>query len=213
MTRTLRHDGPMPLLDLSREATFRRPPSHAGEEYAFASAGATAAGWGGVTLPAASVLGVTVFPVVKFTGAQERLAAGAGPERSLSTLALWESLAAEPDVPGLVPPAPLRIVGLVSTASRWDRAMTNVQALAGLGAGLLLRQRRPSALQLLDADADDVWVVVQHEAGFDVSVRGRIGPVASAFRVAAHRLIEEGLFAHAIACGAFDDEPAGVARR
>lgn len=205
----------MPLLDLSREATFRRPPIHAGEEFVLASAAADSAGWVGVTLPAASVLGVTVFPVVELTGAHERIADGVGPERSLSTLALWEALAADRSAPGLAPPAPVRIVGFVSTVNRWDRALAHVQALAGLGAGLVLRHRRPSALQLLDADADGVWVASKGEHEFDVLVRGRSGPVASAFRVAAHRLIEEGLFAHALACGAFDraigrDRPRGA---
>jgi hypothetical protein len=200
----------MPLLDLSREVTFRRPNDRTGEEFALAVAGVDAAGWGGVVLPAASVLGATVLPVVEFTGARERLADGVGPERSLSTLALWESLAA--DCARLAPAAPLRIVGFVSAASRWERALAHVQRLAGLGAGLVLRQRRPSALQLLDADAGDVWVAVLHDGSFDVCVRGRTGPITSAFRVPATRLIEEGLFAHAIASGAFDASMADVER-
>ena len=196
----------MPLLDLSRETTYRRPHCRAGEGFAIAAAGAAAAGWGGVTLPAASVLGVTVFPIVQFTGARERIDGGVGPQRSLTTLALWESLAADHGSASLAPPAPLRVVGFASTASRWDRALAYVQALAGLGAGLVLRQRRPSALQLLDADAEDLWVAAISDGGVEVCVRGRAGPIASAFRVPATRLIEEGLFAHAIACGAFDDD-------
>jgi hypothetical protein len=198
----------MPLLDLSRDLTFRCPPVRSGEDLDRATAGAAAAGWLGVVLPAASVLGVTVFPVVELTGARERIAGGVGPERSLSTLALWESLATGDGAEGLVPPAPLRIAGFVSTASRWDRALAGVQGLAGLGAGLVLRQRRPSTLQLLDADADDVWVAAVNDETAELYVRGRSGPLASAFRVPATRLIEEGLFAHALACGALDDEPA-----
>jgi hypothetical protein len=202
----------MPLLDLSHETTYRRSHS-CGEDFETAVAGAEAAGWGGVALPAASVLGVTVFPVVAFTGAQERIAEGIGPERSRTTLALWESLAADPGASALAPPAPLRIVGFASTESRWDRALRYVQSLAGLGAGLVLRQRRPSGLQLLDADAENVWVAAQSEGAFELCVRGRVGPVASAFRVPATRLIEEGLFAHAIACGGFDYEAAGDTAR
>lgn len=197
----------MPLLDLSRAVTFRPPNGRATEEFALAVAGVDAAGWAGVVLPVASVLGVTAFPVVEFTGARERLAEDTSPERSLSTLALWESLSAGNGEVPRAPAAPLRIVGFVSVATRWDRALTSVQSLAGLGAGMVLRQRRPSTLQLLDADADDVWVATTNDGAFEVCVRGRRGPIASAFRVPATRLIEEGLFAHAVACGAFD-EPA-----
>lgn len=209
MTRALGHDGPMPVLDLSLTPTCRRVPARVAAGYAAARAGVESAGWPGVTLPAASVLGVTVFPVVELTGAAERIASGVGPERSLSTLALWETLAAGSARTSPAPPAPVRIVGFVATASRWDRAITQVQDLAGLGAGLVLCQRRPSMLQLLDADASNVWVVTGGEDGFAACVRGRSEPVETAFRVPATRLIEEGLFAHALACGVFDSGRSG----
>lgn len=210
MTKTLRHDGPMPLLDLSYEPSFRRPRGNPEAAFRAAVMGVQAAGWRGVALPAASVLGITVIPIVEFTGADARISSGAGPERSLTTLALWESFAAGRTT-NSAPPAPLRIVGFVSAAQRWDRALAYVQALAGLGAGLVVRQRRPSTLQLMDADADDVWVVAQTDGEPELCVRGRSGRLASAHRVPATRLIEEGLFAHALACGAFGDERTDVA--
>lgn len=207
MNEGMRHDGRMPVLDLSYEPTNR--PARGIDAAAFdtVAAAVAAAGWPGVLLPAVCVVGVTVFPVVELTGARERVRTGVGPERSLSTLALWESLNAGAPNRGGVPLAPVRIVGFVSSAPRWDRALASVHAVAGLGAGLVLRSRRPSPLQLLDADADDLWVVSGAHETPEVLVRGRIAAPSSLRRVPATRLIEEGLFAHALACAAIDAAP------
>lgn len=202
MTATIGDDDLMPVLDLSYEPTYRREPGGAHEAFGSVAAAIRAASWPGVVLPAASVLGATVFPVVELTGARNRVADGVGPQRSLTVLALWEACAADPATKSSAPPAPLRIVGFASAAPRWDRAMRSMHDIAGLGAGLIVRARKPSTWQLLDADAEDVWVVAGSAGDATLAVRGRTGPLGTACRVPATRLIEEGLFAHALACGA-----------
>ena len=147
-------------------------------------------------LDEAEVLGARVYPVVRLTGAAERVAAGVGPQRCLATLELWESWS---PADGWVPPSPVSVVGFVSVAPRWERALRDLACVSGLGAGMVLAAGRPGSLQLLEADASDVWVTAVDDAGHpDVCVRGRVGPVSTASRVAATRLIEEGMFAHVL---------------
>lgn len=203
--RGLGQDGQMPILDLS--STIRYRPARPEVGLQVARKAALAAGWRGVVLPEAEVVGAKVYPVVEFTGADQRLRAGEGPQRCLATLEMWETWSDWGRGCGLtvreVPPAPLRIVGFVSLTSRWERALQSVCAVSGLGSGLVARSRRPRGLQLMDADASNVWVVgVDNYGAAVVWVRGRSGPVESAARVPATRLMEEGLFAHAVACAA-----------
>ena len=189
---------PVPVLDLSSTVRFRRRRRRAQgfDAVDVVQAAADAAGWGGVALPEAYVLGVSVHPVVEFTGAHERLAAGVLPQHCPTTLGIWETLPCES------PPVPLHMLGFVSLSSRWDRAMSDVAAVSGLGAGMVLRLKSPSPLQLLDADASDVWVTEKtNDETVSLRVVGRRGPVATAYRVAGTRLMEEGLFAHALSCG------------
>ncbi len=205
-SRFVRHDGPVPVLDLSSELTHRPPSAVGTNAYGAAVAAVRAAGWPGVVLPEAQVVGVRVLPVVAFTGVWQRLADRVGPERRLVILEAWEagaSLRALGAKRAPEPPAaPLRVVGFISAAPRWDRALHDVATLGGLGAGLVLRSHRPSDLQLLEADASNMWVVADTDAGMTLCVTGRLGPVSTAYRVPATRLIEEGLFAHALDCGA-----------
>lgn len=193
----------MPVINLSYDMRLGPSDPDGTPRLQVAALAAHTARWPGVVLPEAEVLGVRVFPVVELTGASCRVHAGVGPERSLTTLALWESLG--PDrVPTqhCAPPSPVRIVGFVTFAARWERAFRDLQAVAGLGAGMVVRTRHPSPLQLMDADASGVWVVVDGRAERSLSITGRGGPVQTAQRVPATRLIEEGLFAHALNCRA-----------
>lgn len=187
----------MPVLDLSPQIGYRRArPIGASTEVLgkVLSVGR----WPGTALPPVQVLGSVVVPVVSFTGASARVAAGQGPLLHMETLEAWELMAA----PG-TPPSPLRIVGFISTAPGWSRAIEQVRSLAGLGAGMVLSRSRATALPLLDADATGVWVVgiPPCEPEPALWVTGRVGPATTAVRTPATRVIEEGLFAHALEQG------------
>lgn len=194
-TSGLGQDGRMPLLD--QTSTVVRPgiPPGGASPLAKVQRAVEAAGWPGFVLPATNVLGVRVVPVVELSGAVERLRRGQGPVRDLETLGLWEVMPT-PDTP----PPPLRIVGFVATATRWDRALEQARSLSGLGAGMVLTARRTRSLSLMDADATGVWVVgippVEPEPRLWVT--GRAGPSATARRVTTTRQREESLFAHAL---------------
>lgn len=202
-SRSLRKDAQVPVINLSYDMRSRPSDPHGTPRLQVATLAARTARWPGVVLPEADVLGMRVFPVVELTGASYRVHAGVGPQRCLTTLAIWESFGPDrvPTQHG-APPSPVRVVGFVSLAARWERALRDLQAVAGLGAGMVVRTRHPSPLQLMDADASGVWVVVDRRAEVSLSVTGRAGPVQTAQRVPATRLMEEGLFAHALNCRA-----------
>lgn len=193
----------VPQLGLGPRVSRRRVPSvRNGVGYECAQRAMTAARWRGELLPLAEVLGVLVYPVVEYTGAATRLEQRSEPERCLMTLELWETLATSAER-AAAPPAPLRIVGFVASNGSWRQALRQVEAVAGLGAGLIARPGRATRMQALEADATDMWVVdgtADCNAGRLV-VRGRQGPVSTARRVPATRLMEEGLFEHAVESG------------
>jgi hypothetical protein len=194
-------DGVVPILDLSATVRYRSGTGNAGCVVpAWVHDAVGVAGWDGQVLPQAEVLGVLVYPVVDLTHAQQRADAGQWPERSLTTLEMWETWSEE--LP-LVPPRPLRIIGFLAATQRWQRAVRNLRAVSGLGSGMIASRRPVTDFQLLEADACEVWVVAPlgPEAA-SLHLAGRVGPVRSAVRVPATRLMEEGLFAHALACGA-----------
>lgn len=184
----------MPVLDQPAASAGRRV-ARAALPFPDVEGALDAAGWPGLPLPATDVLGVHVVPVVALTGAVERLDRGQGPVRDLETLELWEVMPT-PETP----PAPLRIVGFVATATRWGRAVEQARSLSGLGAGMVLTPRRAKSLSLLDADATGVWVVAVPpvETKPQLWVTGRTGPSATARRVTTTRQREESLFAHAL---------------
>lgn len=193
----------MTTLDLSATVQSRQKAEYRCEDLATIQQAVEVVDWRGHVLPGANVLGAAVYPVVEFTGALERMRTGEGPQRCLTTLEMWEAWGTELLH---VPPRPLQIIGFVSVTANWYRALRDILAVAGLGAGMLLRHQAITDIQLLDADATHTWVVQAHGAS-PVSLRlpGRIGPVPTATRVPATRLMEEGLFAHALLCGAIPD--------
>lgn len=194
-----RQDDRVPVLDLSPRIRYRRPPSGAAPQPVGPGSrvqqAVTAAGWPGVALPAADILGSVVVPVVSFTGARQRVTADQEPMLDLEILDTWEVMPTEE-----TPAAPLQIVGFVATARRWRTAVEQVRSLAGLGAGLVVTTRRPSTLSMLDADASGIWVVGAPPAEPlpRLWVTGRTGPAATARRVTATRMMEEALFAHSL---------------
>lgn len=139
------------------------------------------------------VLGHRVLPVVDFTGGQDRHRDGVGPELALTTLDIWEEWGADL----LAPPSPLRIVGFVAAATSWRSRLKACADLRGLGSVLVVQERPATTHQLVRAQAYGAWVV----AAGEVALQGRVGAVASAVRTPAHRLVEESLFACALAQG------------
>lgn len=197
-----RNDGRMIVLDLAPELRYCPRADRVDDTpVEMVEEAVRAARWPGQVLPQVRVLGVRAHPVVQFTGAGTRLQEGHGPELVVETLDLWEALGT---VGGDSPLSPLSIVGFVSTTRRWQSAVESARAVAGLGAGMVVRPRQPTALQLMDADVTGVWVAGRGHAASPVElwVQGRVGPVQTSTRSPAHRRMEEGLFAHALSCGA-----------
>lgn len=163
-----------------------------------------AAGWPGLILPATRLTSSVVYPVVALLpAAAQRLASGWGPVLDGETLELWESW---PATLGNLPPAPpVRVVGFASDVPG-SRGLGRVVALRGFGAGMVVR-RRATTWQAWEADVASTWLVQDAEAKSKVVVAGRHGPVHTARRVVATRLIEERLFDHAIRCGALTASP------
>lgn len=184
--------------------TGRRPrrvdPAASRWDFESARRAAAEAGWWGETLPLAEVLGVLVYPVVEQTGAARRIEEGPRPVSSMDSLELWELI--ETDALGSAPPSPVSIVGFVASARHWRSAISQLEAVEGLGSGLVVRGRCATRLQRLEADAAEIWMIERGQTTPTLTVRGRVGSVSTSRRVAATRLMEEGLFAHALECGA-----------
>ena len=196
---SLRRPVSVPLVGVSAEARYVRERASTHAEYELARRATAAAGWPGVVLPEAVVLGLRVFPVVLPTGAAARIHNSSRPELSLTTLAAWELCGAS-----ALEPSPLGIVGFVSAGRRWADALSAVGPLGGLGAGLVARSTPLSTLQVLEADALDLWAVSPDaRGGLTLQVTGRRGPVPTARRTPATRQVEEHLFGHALRSGAF----------
>lgn len=193
-----RHNGRVPVVDLSSFPLRVSPRTALEGEHETVGVAVTAAGWPGVVLPPVELLGVVLYPVVELTGASGRLASHVYPQRCPTTLELWETW------PELGQPSPLQMVGFVSTARPWVAAVAAAITTSGFGAGMALTDRRPAPLRLLDADASGLWVAGGGKpdgTGAEVWVWGRPGPVATATRTLTTRVMEERLFAHALLAG------------
>lgn len=194
-----RRPASVPLIGVSAEFRYVRERASTEAEFELARRATAAAGWPGVVLPEAVVLGLRVFPVVLATGAGTRIRNSSRPELCLSTLAAWELCGL-----GASEPSPIGIVGFVAAGRLWADASGAVGRLGGLGAGLIARSTPLSTLQMLEADALDLWAVGPDARGrLALQVRGRRGPVPAACRTPATRLVEEHLFGHALRSGAF----------
>jgi hypothetical protein len=181
-------------------APYEATCAHPGSELSRVATAVAAAGWRGVVLPPTKVSEQLVYPViVMLPAAAERLLAGDGPELQRSTLAIWESW---PSAGGVQPPSPpVEIIGFVSVAP-WRPALVSLGRLAGYGAGMVLRQASPTALNLLEADFTGTWVSSVSAAGAaKILVLGRPGAVETARRTVGQRHHEELLFEHALTAG------------
>jgi hypothetical protein len=193
----------VPVVELSSFPLRVSPRTAPAAEHAMARRAVSAARWPGTVLPAVEMLGVVLYPVVEFTGARARLASSVFPQRCPTTLELWETW------PELGEPSPLRMVGFINRSRPWAAAVAAAATPCGFGAGMVLADRHPGPLRLLDADLAGVWVTGAVEPGravAEVWVEGRSGPVATATRTLTTRVMEERLFAHALRAGAL---PAG----
>jgi hypothetical protein len=103
------------------------------------------------------------------------------------------------------PPAPLQILGFVSTAS-WPSALRAARDLRGFGVTCVLSATRPSPIKLAEADLAGVYVIRVASAGDEMLVHGRraatVGP-----RMVATRYWEERLLAHALRVDAVRHPP------
>lgn len=149
----------------------------------------------GVVLPLTELSGFRGYPVVRWdAGLSMRLESNVGPILDRPTLSLWECWpSATRSTP---PPAPLRIVGFVSTAT-WRHAIRATRELRGFGGTAIVCHRSPSHFRLSEADFSSVSVVTV--AG-EVLVRGQPGGTRAP-RMVATRYWEERLFAHALSAG------------
>jgi len=152
----------------------------------------TAAGWPGQVLPETVVTSTRVYPVVRLLpAAHTRVRSGQGPVLDGSVLERWEAN------PVGEPGPPVHVVGFVADGRG---ALDRVRAMRGFGAALVM-SRRSTRWQAWEADVSSTWLVRDDGAAAEVVVTGRRGPVHTACRQVGTRLVEERLFAHALACG------------
>jgi len=150
-----------------------------------------------IALPVTELSGFRGHPLIRWSAAlSDRLADGPGPILDRPTLSLWESAACSHGAP----PAPLQIVGFVSTAP-WRHALPAARQLRGFGVGCVLTTTRPSPIKLLEADYAGVHVIhVDPRGAAQVLVHGDHVAWRQP-RMVATRYWEERLLAHALAAG------------
>lgn len=150
------------------------------------------AGWPGQVLPATVVTSARVYPVVRILDtARARVALGQAPELDGRVLERWEAN------PAGEPGAPVHVVGFIAAGRG---ALDRVRTMRGFGAGLVTVRQSTRWLSW-EADVASTWLVRDDGVNAEVVVAGRRGPVHTARRQVGTRLIEERLFAHALACG------------
>lgn len=188
----------MPVIDVPLPGLEPRPTAGGDATESVVNAtivrAVTASGWPGQVLPATVVTSTRVYPVVRILpAAHTRVHAGQGPELDGRVLERWEA------DPAGEPAPPVHVVGFVADGRG---ALDRVRAMRGFGAGLVMA-RRPTRWQTWEADVTSTWLVRAAGANADaeVVVAGRRGPVHTASRQVGTRLVEERLFAHAMACG------------
>ncbi|MBW4719507.1 hypothetical protein [Saccharothrix obliqua] len=96
-----------------------------------AAAAALRLGWHGVVLPEMVLMGrrVTVVAELVPDAHAERVCLGAGPEPDRTTVSTW----VWPEMDGRVPPAAVRIVGVLAVARHWRTALASAVPFARFG--------------------------------------------------------------------------------
>ena len=96
-----------------------------------AAAAAIRLGWHGVVLPEMVLMGRKVVVVAErlADAHAERVCVGAGPEADKTTVSTW----VWPEMEGRVPPAAVRIVGVLAVARHWRTALASAVPFARYG--------------------------------------------------------------------------------
>ncbi|GLZ32655.1 hypothetical protein Lesp02_48430 [Lentzea sp. NBRC 105346] len=96
-----------------------------------AAAAAIRLGWHGVVLPEMVLMGRKVVVVAELLADAhaERVCLGAGPEADKTTVSTW----VWPEMEGRVPPAAVKIVGVMAVARHWRTALASAVPFARYG--------------------------------------------------------------------------------
>ncbi|QFZ16083.1 hypothetical protein [Saccharothrix syringae] len=112
-------------------ATAIPVPELPGSAEELAAAAAVRLGWHGVVLPEMVLMGRRVIVVAELLADAhaERVCLGAGPESDRATVSTW----VWPEMDGRVPPAAVRIVGVLAVARHWRTALASAVPFARFG--------------------------------------------------------------------------------
>jgi hypothetical protein len=112
-------------------ATAVPVPELPGSVEDLAASAAVRLGWHGVVLPEMVLMGRKVIVVAELLADAhaERLCLGAGPETDRTTVSTW----VWPEMDGRVPPAAVRIVGVLAVARHWRTALASAVPFARFG--------------------------------------------------------------------------------
>lgn len=112
-------------------ATAIPVPELPGSTEELAAAAAVRLGWHGVVLPEMVLMGRRVIVVAELLADAhaERLCLGAGPESDRTTVSTW----VWPEMDGRVPPAAVRIVGVLAVARHWRTGLASAVPFARFG--------------------------------------------------------------------------------
>ncbi|MFD7159047.1 hypothetical protein ACFV9C_30930 [Kribbella sp. NPDC059898] len=170
-------------------------------------AAATAAGWDGLVVVGARLLGLNVSAVVEMLPAGwQRASAAYGAILDRPTLSVWEVLAStgmesRSDGSDLGDPGrPVRIQAFVSTRP-WRQAIDDLRQLNGVAPGIVVRRVAPDRVAMADADYHGLTVVAVSNNTSRVVVQGRRDRLETAGRTVTVRLLEETLFGLALERG------------
>ncbi|PSL55375.1 hypothetical protein B0I31_105337 [Saccharothrix carnea] len=112
-------------------ATAVPVPELPGSVEELAASAAVRLGWHGVVLPEMVLMGRKVIVVAELMADAhaERLCLGAGPETDRTTVSTW----VWPEMDGRVPPAAVRIIGVLAVARHWRTALASAVPFARFG--------------------------------------------------------------------------------
>lgn len=112
-------------------ATAVPVPELPGSVEELAAAAAIRLGWHGVVLPEMVLMGRKVVVVADLLpdAHAERVCVGAGPEADRTTVSTW----VWPEMEGRVPPAAVKIVGVLAVARHWRTALASAVPFARYG--------------------------------------------------------------------------------
>ncbi|CAL9660976.1 hypothetical protein AB0A74_12100 [Saccharothrix sp. NPDC042600] len=112
-------------------ATAIPVPELPGDAADLAAAAAVRLGWHGVVLPEMVLMGRKVIVVAELLADAhaERVCLGAGPETDRTTVSTW----VWPEMDGRVPPAAVRIIGVLAVARHWRTALASAVPFARFG--------------------------------------------------------------------------------